>query len=823
VALTPSRPAFGSLLRSLRIEAKLSQETLAERARVSVAAVSALERGVRSAPQRQTLDLLIEALGLEGAELSSFVAAAIASTKLRVRGKSGASVSPTPLPHVPTSFVGRERERDEIAELVVPGRCITLWGSGGIGKTRLALETARSIENRFPDGIRFVELAPVSDDSDVVRTTATVVGAREEDGREIAESVVRAFAGKRALLVLDNAEHVLLGCASLVDRLLRDLPALAILATTREPLRVHGEHVYAVEPLPIPSAEEANLALAPAIRLFRDRAARVGAPLDDSRETLRTIADICRRLDSIPLAIELAAARAPMMSVRQIASGLDDRFRLLTHGTRTATARQKTLYETLDWSYALASDLERIVLRRIAVWPGAWTLDDAVALAGTELSRWDVIEAVGGLVDRSLVVASAADHDAERRYSILQTTEAYALERARDAGELELGRRLQAEHTSSLVRAGFDAWRGGGEATGLLALDVAPVRAALRWTIALGSDPHMGAILAGRATIFWDLRAMHLEAMRWLDDALAILPADDDLARAEALIGRTRMLGRLLREKDAYDAAAAAIVSADRSGDALLRATARSFIADPAAYLGLTAEANRALDEAMALYERTGDERGREAVAWQSGWVAFRANEFAEAVRIIEPLVAKSRERGSLTFVAEGALALAEAEFALGRIDAASAHAQEGVAAARDAGATILVAMGLQNLAAYRFETGEVLEATALARTSLDLTFANGYDMFTTIAIGHLAEAIAHRGQVRASAVLLGYVDGRLQKTGSKRGPSEQNGYERVLSAVASALEPHDLARASLEGAALDEDEAVRIALDLTRDSTSST
>ncbi len=810
------RPAFGALLRRLRLNARLSQAALAERAGISVQAVSALERGARRAPQRQTLGLLMNALGLENPGRAEFEAAALASAAARVR--DGERAPPVPaLPAVPTSFVGRERERGRLAALLQAGRCVTVWGSGGIGKTRLAIETARSVHARFPGGVWFVDLAPLADGADVARATAAVTGVHEEPDRSMLDSLAAGLAGKRGLLVLDNAEHVMAGCAQVVERLLSGAPSLAIACTSREPLRVGGEHVFPLDPLPVPDLDDPALSEAPAVRLFLDRAESAGARIDPQAADLRAIATLCRRLDAIPLALELAAARTPLMSPAQIERGLDDRFRLLTRGSRDASARHQTLAGTLDWSFALVSETERTVLRRLAVWPGSWALEDAVAVAGgPDADRWTVIDAVAGLVDRSLVVAGTAAGD-ERRYHLLQTTRAYASARLADAGELRERERLQAQRVRAVVEAASEAWRGGDDGP-FRALEAAALRAALRWAIALGNDPALGAALAGQGAMFWDFRAMQIEGLRWIDEALAALRDEDADAATQALIGRARLARRLHLHRQAYEAAERAAALADRAGDTKQRAIARLLMGDPAAAMGRYDEGRRQLDESARLFEELGDRRGHLAALWEHAFVAFRGGRYADARDRLAQLVTLFRDRGDHRAATQAAIDLAEAEFALGNTSGAVARGREALAAARALDASLLVGATLQNLAGYLLDAGEVAQAARYARESLALASAGGYDVHASFAIGHLADALSRCGRSREAAVLTGYADRRLREAGAERQATEQRGYEALTARLARTLEPADLERSLREGASLDQDDAVRLALDLAAD-----
>jgi predicted ATPase len=322
---------------------------------------------------------------------------------------------PHNLPLQVTSFVGRERELAEVGRLLAAGRLATLTGPGGTGKTRLALHAAADALEGHPDGVWLAELAALADPALVPQAVAAAVGVREEPGRPLLPTLTAALAPRRVLLVLDNCEHLLDACARLVDALLRACPHVRLLCTSREALGIAGEAVWRVPSLAVPAAaaglhapvgpDAAGLARSAAVRLFVDRAAAVRPGFALTEENAAAVARVCARLDGIPLAIELAAARVRVLPPRQLLARLDDRFRLLTGGSRTALERHQTLQATVDWSYALLAQPERAVFARLAVFAGGWTLEAAEAVcAGDGIEAVEVLDLLTRLADRSLVV-----------------------------------------------------------------------------------------------------------------------------------------------------------------------------------------------------------------------------------------------------------------------------------------------------------------------------------------------------------------------------------------------------------------------------------
>jgi predicted ATPase len=352
-----------------------------------------------------------------------------------------------------TPFIGRGRELSDLQSLLQSARLLTLTGVGGTGKTRLAIELARASAASFPDGVHWFELGGLTTTAAVPQHVAATLGVREMMGGSAVDSVIHDLAERCALLVLDNCEHVIDACATLADALLRACPKLTILATSREALGVSGERAWLVPPLALPAGAARSVHTvqdAEAIALFLDRGRAVAPSFALSSENVQSIVRICRRLDGIPLAIELAAARVKMLSPQQIAERLEGSFRLLVSGNRTTVPRHRTLSGAIDWSYALLSDAERLLLQRLSVFAGGFLLESAEAVCtGGALLEEDTLDALAALVDKSLVTVRTGA--AGSRYGLLETVRQYAHERLRESGELDAFRRRHAEHFLSLA------------------------------------------------------------------------------------------------------------------------------------------------------------------------------------------------------------------------------------------------------------------------------------------------------------------------------------------------------------------------------------
>jgi len=350
---------------------------------------------------------------------------------------------PSNLPVQVTSFVGRQEELANLVKNLAAHRLVTLTGVGGVGKTRLSLQVAAEVLPRFEDGVWFCELAMASDETLMFQTVADTVGARQREGMSVADSVVEYLRDRSVLVVLDNCEHLLTEAAWLASAFLQRCPNVTVLATSREGLGVPGEHLVAVPSLGVPtrSADTFSAVVSDAMQLFADRAEAVRPGFTLSSANVGPVAEICRRLDGMPLAIELAAARVSAMTPTEIAARLDERFRLLTGGRRGRVERHQTLRATVEWSYSLLTAIEQRVFDRLGVFVGGFDVTAAEAIvADDEVAGWDVVDAVSGLVEKSMVTAEPTE-DGVTRYRLLETLRAFARERLDDASETDAWRR----------------------------------------------------------------------------------------------------------------------------------------------------------------------------------------------------------------------------------------------------------------------------------------------------------------------------------------------------------------------------------------------
>ena len=542
---------FGEMLRYLRKRAQLTQRELAIAVGYSEAHVSRLETNERLPDLSTLAALFVPALGLqeEPEIIAQFLelAATARGDDLSSRGELTLvqsieqeviqSFEPVPsnLPLQLTSFIGRETEIQEIKRLILGGekvRLLTLFGAGGCGKTRLALQAAEQLVLDFPHGIWFVDLAPLTDQNLIPRTIASILGIPELSGPDPTANLVAFLHSMKLLLLMDNCEHLLMGVAPLVETVLRGCPGVQVITTSRELLNIPGERSFPVQPLRFPpeaSRDKESVAHFDSVRLFIQRARNVHPAFDISKENAASIAHICRRLDGIPLAIELAAARTGLLRVQQIEAQLNDRFHLLTSGNRTLP-RHQPLRAMVDWSHALLSEEERQLFRRVSVFAGGWILEAAESL-GKHVSEISTLDLLSRLRDKSFIVVERQPGK-EARYTMLETLREYALEKLEDAGETIYARE---QHFEFFHDYALGARLYGPEKQlwlDRLESDYDNIRAAVNWALtsreADGTLPYIEEtteLLLALVDFFW-FRGFMVEAREWMDQLLAIeMPA----------------------------------------------------------------------------------------------------------------------------------------------------------------------------------------------------------------------------------------------------------------------------------------------------------
>ncbi|MGB3896840.1 MAG: LuxR C-terminal-related transcriptional regulator [Mycolicibacter sinensis] len=500
------------------------------------------------------------------------------------------------LPPALTSFVGRYAEIDELWRILAGDRLVTLTGAGGAGKTRLAIQVAARVATEFCDGVRYVDLAPISSPELVPVAMGRVLGLPDQPGLSMTDAMTRFVGNRSMLVVLDNCEHLLDACAELVVGMLGGCPRLRLLATSREPIGVAGEVIWKIPSLSLDDE---------AVELFADRARRARSDFTVTDANVGQVQEICRRLDGMPLAIELAAARVRALSLNEIVDGLHDRFRLLTGGSRTSVRRQQTLHASVDWSHALLTEPERVLFRRLAVFPGGFELDAARAVAAdTAVERYQVLDQLALLVDKSLVVAET--NGGRTRYRLLETVRQYALDKLGESGEADAVRSWHRDYYAALA-AELDtpAQTGHQQRVEQAETEIDNLRAALAWCHENG-DIAVALQLASRLQPLWLSRGRVREGLTWLESGLLaenvqqVSPA----ARVLAFAVKATLLGWLGTADSVEEAEQALTIAHDLGDPALL---VRALIARGSASLHDPDVSKRYFDAAADLAREIGD------------------------------------------------------------------------------------------------------------------------------------------------------------------------------------------------------------------------
>ncbi len=445
------------------------------------------------------------------------------------------------LPLQLTSFIGREHEIDEIKAVLRSARLVTLTGAGGTGKTRLAMEVAKQIGEQFPEGVWLIDFAVLPEPNLILQAITTALGVREEPKRSLIQTLTDHLRSKKLLLLFDNCEHLVAACAQVADTLLQICPRLQILATSREALGLTGEHQYYVPTLTIPPPDSElvieTLNQSEAVRVFLDRAVLVRPAFKLTKANAFAIAQICRRLDGIPLALELAAARVKGLNTEQISARLDDRFSLLRTGNRTALQRHQTLRATIDWSYNLLSEKERLLLSRLSVFAGGWTVESATEVClVVQPEEQDVLNLLLNLADKSLVIVE--EQEGETRYRLLETIREYALEKLIESGEERLVRNRHLDFFINFAEEAEHNYRGKKQLFWFSMMEKERVnfRAALDYVLH-SNQPETVLRLAGTAFWLWFFRGPWSEGQIWTEAALAQTPDLRTMAKAKVLMG----------------------------------------------------------------------------------------------------------------------------------------------------------------------------------------------------------------------------------------------------------------------------------------------
>ncbi|MBI4278278.1 MAG: tetratricopeptide repeat protein [Armatimonadetes bacterium] len=725
-------------------------------------------------------------------------------------------VLPNNLPIQLTTFVGRERDMEEVKRLLAGTRLLTLTGTGGCGKTRLALQVAAELLEEFRDGVWLVELAALADPALIPQAVASALGVREEPGRPLLATLTDHLHPRHLLLILDNCEQVVAACARLAEALLRACPTLRVLATSREPLGIAGETTWRVPSLSLPDPQRLpsleHLAQYEAVRLFVDRAAAVQPSFVLTPRNAPAVAQVCQRLDGIPLAIELAAARARVLTVEQIARRLDDRFRLLTGGSRTAMPRHQTLRATMDWSHALLSGKEQALLRRLSVFSGGFTLEAAEAVsAGGEVETPEILDVVGHLVDKSLVMVD--DQPPEVRYRLLETVRQYGLDHLLETGEAADVRRRHRDFFLALAERAELELLGPDQAVWLDRLEAEHhnLQNALEWSLG-GIEADAALRLAGALWRFWFVRGHWSPGREWLERALALRSGASPAAAGKAL----QAAGFLVYTQDDYARARAwledGLVLYRELGDA-------RGIADTLNLLGNVARSQGGYDLAAALHQESlgllveiGDRTQVANTLSYLGWVAHDRGDYDGAASWCERSLALFRDLGSKRGIALCLILLGGAASHHGDFARAKVLCEEGLASCREVGWKYGIALSLETAAVVALRQGEHARAAAFLEEGLSLHRAQGNRRGAAHCLERLADILCARGQAERAAHLIGAAERLREAIGVPVPPAVRPDHDRCAAQARAALGEEAFTAARAAGRAMSLEEAVAAA-----------
>jgi predicted ATPase/DNA-binding NarL/FixJ family response regulator len=681
------------------------------------------------------------------------------------------------LPFQLTSLVGRQREISEVEGLLAEARLLTLTGPGGSGKTRLALAVAAEVVEDYEDGSWLVELAPLSDPELVAQAVASALSVREEPGIPLVKTLADYLAPRNVLLVMDNCEHLVQACAELTETLLRSCPDLGILATSREALGVPGETLFAVPPLSLPDPRHLpvveGLLQYEAARLFVERARTVRPDFALTERNAVAVAQVCYRLDGIPLAIELAAARTKVLSVEQISGRLEGSFGMLSSGGRTAMPHHRTLRATMEWSHGLLTEEERFLFRRLAVFAGGFMLEAAESVCAGEGLEEEVLEVLSHLVDKSLVLVE--EQDGEMRYRLLETVRQYASEKLKEAGEEAEVRQCHAAYHLALAEVAEPGLKGARPVAWLERLEREHdnLRAALGWALESG-EAELGLRLAGTLGGFWLVRGHLSEGRHWLEAALDNRAEAPEPMRVKVLI----RAGLIAREQGDYERSVALI------------------------------------EESLALARRLGDKVSVATALKNLGWAALLRNELERASELSQEAVSLQREMNDEGGLAQALTVLGLVTMVQRDYERAMVLHEESLPLAREAEDDIVISLSLMAGSLAFLGRGDHRRATELCGEGLELSWRLKMTHPTASHLYIAASLAGSQGQSIRSARLWGAAESLLDTIGSMLAPVERQLYEPYIAAARARIGELAWKAAWLEGRTMSPEQAIEYALE---------
>ena len=712
-------------------------------------------------------------------------------TGTRVPAKGKRKEAPkTNLPVPITSFIGREKEVEEIIKLLGKNRLVTLTGAGGMGKTRLAIQASNKLVGKFKDGVWWIELVGLNDASLVPQAVAKAVDVREVPNQPLIETLAENLGSKQILLVMDNCEHLISACAQLADRLLSECKNLEMLATSREALDILGETVWHAPSLSLPDPQDAiglkSLSKYESVLLFTERAEVLQPQFKLMEQNAQAVVQICRRLSGMPLAIELAAARIKMMTVDEIASRLNDRFSLLTSGNRTALPRQQTLRAAIDWSHDLLTEPERILFRRLSIFAGGFRLDAAESVCGfRELKPGEILDLLGRLVDKSLVDVETDSVLNETRYRLLETIREYARVKLEEAGETE---EVMERHLESFATFAGLAGKGINSKEQVtwfqrVEREVDNLRAAISWPIPSvqeneGKQRSMlknQFLIIGSLDMFWENRYRHE-----ITQALKRLLASDELSAPTIERAKALKVGGFL------------LWSLNRFSEA------RAF-----------------LEESIEIAEKLRDQL---TVAWSLGylgWTFDYLGDYATAKTSLERSVAMARSLGEdgKHIAMQSLSLLGDIPYWQGNLSEARMLYQESIAFGREIGSINMLTYPLRRLGYINLYEKNYSEAAGLFSESMELNRQLDHLQGMTACLVAFAAVHRTRGNLEVAAILCGCVEKLMQQISAPLFFIDTVEYDRSVAELESALDEKALSASWSTGRAMTLEQAIEFAL----------